>query len=96
MSKSGLVADVRGWFVVNARESRWRDAGPLGAFCNFEGKKPFLQLGININVLRPGQPMGRYHSENAQEGFLVVSGNAVQLSRKASSIVANRCGVFQA
>ena len=77
MSKSGLVADVRGWFVVNARESRWRDAGPLGAFCNFEGKKPFLQLGININVLRPGQPMGRYHSENAQEGFLVVSGNAV-------------------
>lgn len=74
MSKNGLVADVRGWFVVNARESRWRDAGPLGVFCTFEGKKPFLQLGINISVLEPGQPLGRYHRENAQEAFLVLAG----------------------
>jgi uncharacterized cupin superfamily protein len=77
MSRNGLVADVPGWFVVNARESRWRDAGPLGAFCTFEGKRRFPQLGININVLRPGEPMGRYHRENAQEGFLVLSGTCV-------------------
>ena len=78
MSKNGLVADLRGWFVVNARESRWRDAGPLGVFCTFEGKKPFLQLGINISVLEPGQAMGRYHrEEKAQEGFLVLSGTCV-------------------
>jgi hypothetical protein len=25
MSKSGLVVDGAGWFVVNARESRWKD-----------------------------------------------------------------------
>jgi uncharacterized cupin superfamily protein len=77
MSRNGLVADVPGWFVVNARESRWREAGPLGAFCTFEGKRRFLQLGININYLAPGQPMGRYHRENAQEDFLVVSGTCV-------------------
>ena len=76
-TKYGLVADIRGWFVVNAREARWRDAGPLGAWCDFEGKKPFLQLGFNINVLLPGEPMGRYHRENGQEGFLVVSGTCV-------------------
>ena len=76
-SKHGLVADVRGWFVVNAREARWRDAGPFGAFCDFEGKKPFLELGINISVLRPGDAMARYHRENAQEDFLVVSGSCV-------------------
>ncbi|MEP6909438.1 MAG: cupin domain-containing protein [Actinomycetota bacterium] len=73
-TKHGLVADVDGWFVMNARDSRWRDAGPLGFFCNFEGKRRFRQLGINLNVLAPGQPMGMYHRENAQEGFLVLAG----------------------
>jgi uncharacterized cupin superfamily protein len=60
--------------VVNARESRWRDEGPLGVCCTFEGKRRFPQLGITINVLAPGQPLGMYHRENAQEGFLVVAG----------------------
>jgi uncharacterized cupin superfamily protein len=65
--------------VINARESRWRDAGPLGLFCNFEGKRRFRQLGINLNVLEPGQPMGMYHRERAQEDFLVVSGECLLL-----------------
>ena len=76
-TRYGLAPDGEGWFVVNAREARWRDAGPLGAFCNFEGKRRFPQLGININVLQPGQPMGMYHRENAQEGFLVLAGECV-------------------
>ena len=66
-TKHGLVADVDGWFVLNARDSRWRDYGPLGVYCNFEGKRPFRQLGFNINILEPGQVLGRYHRENAQE-----------------------------
>jgi uncharacterized cupin superfamily protein len=76
-TKYGLVADVEGWFVINARESRWRDTGPLGYFCNFEGKRPFRQLGININILEPGQALGRYHRENAQEAFLVLAGTCL-------------------
>ncbi|HMI99935.1 MAG TPA: cupin domain-containing protein [Gaiellaceae bacterium] len=76
-TKYGLVADVEGWFVLNARESRWRDTGPLGFYCNFEGKRPFRQLGININILEPGQALGRYHRENAQEAFLVVAGTCL-------------------
>jgi len=78
-TKYGLVADVDGWFVLNARDSRWRDYGPLGANCNFEGKRPFRQLGININVLNPGEPMGLYHRENHQEGFLVLAGECLLL-----------------
>src|SRR5216117_3652758 len=78
-TKHGLVADVDGWFVLNARDSRWRDAGPLGKFCNFEGKRPFRQLGLNLNVLEPGQPMGLYHRERAQEGFLVLAGECLLL-----------------
>ena len=77
MSKNGLVVDGDGWFVVNARESRWRNEGPLGHYCNFEGKRRFPQLGININILEPGQAIGMYHRENAQEGFLVVAGECV-------------------
>jgi uncharacterized cupin superfamily protein len=74
MSKNGLVTDGEGWFVVNARESRWRDEGPFGSYCTFEGKRRFPQLGINISVFERGQKMAMYHRENAQEGFLVLAG----------------------
>jgi uncharacterized cupin superfamily protein len=77
MSKNGLVTDGEGWFVVNARDSRWRNEGPLGRYCNFEGKRRFPQLGININVLEPGQAMGMNHREPGQEGFLVLAGECV-------------------
>jgi uncharacterized cupin superfamily protein len=76
-TKYGLVADMDGWFVLNARESRWRDYGPLGKGCNFEGKRPFKQLGFNLNVLEPGEPLGLYHRENHQEAFLVLQGECL-------------------
>ncbi|MFL5921681.1 MAG: cupin domain-containing protein [Gaiellaceae bacterium] len=78
-TKFGLVADGDGWFVINARESRWRDTGHFGRFCDFEGKRPFRQLGVNISVLQPGQAIGHYHRERAQEGFLVLSGECLLL-----------------
>jgi uncharacterized cupin superfamily protein len=76
-TKHGLVYDGVGWFVLNARDSRWRDFGPLGANCDFEGKRPFGGFGINLNVLNPGEPMSMYHSEAHQEGFLVLAGECI-------------------
>ena len=76
-TRFGLVPDADGWFVLNAAESRWRDFGPLGAGCDFEGKRPFTQLGINLNVLGPGEPLGMYHRENHQEAFLVLDGECL-------------------
>jgi uncharacterized cupin superfamily protein len=76
-TKYGLVPDGDGWFVLNARDTRWRDYGPLGAACDFEGKRPFKQLGVNLNVLNPGEPMSMYHRENNQEGFLVLAGQCL-------------------
>ena len=78
-TKFGLVHDEAGWFVVNARDERWNDTGPFGLYCNFEGKKSFPQLGVNVSVLQPGQAIGAYHRENAQEGFLVVAGECVAI-----------------
>ena len=60
-TKFGLVPESDGWFVLNALQTRWRDYGQLGAACDFEGKRPFKQLGINLNVLNPGEPMSMYH-----------------------------------
>ncbi|HEU0194173.1 MAG TPA: cupin domain-containing protein [Gaiellales bacterium] len=77
MTKTGLVPDGDGWFILNAQESRWRDDGPLGRYCTFEGKRRFRQLGFNINVLEPGQPLALYHRENAQEDFLVIQGRCL-------------------
>ena len=74
MSKNGLVVDGEGWFVVNARESRWKDEGPLGSYCTFEGKRRFPHFGMNISVLEPGERIGMYHRENGQEAFLVLAG----------------------
>ena len=76
-TRFGPVRENDGWFVINARETRWRDYGPLGAVCDFEGKRPFRQLGINLNVLLPGEPMSMYHRESHQEGFLVLAGECL-------------------
>ena len=74
MTKFGYMPDGDGWFVVSAREIRWREWEKLGAYCDFEGKRRFPHLGVNISVLEPGESLGRYHRENAQEGFLVLAG----------------------
>jgi quercetin dioxygenase-like cupin family protein len=73
----GLVPEGEGWFVVNAREARWQDEGPLGVMCFFEGDVAFPRLGINLDVVEPGQPMCMYHWEADQEDFLVLSGEAL-------------------
>ena len=45
-----------------------------GSYCNFEGKRRFPHFGINVSVLEPGERVGMYHREKAQEAFLVLSG----------------------
>ena len=73
----GRVAKTDGWFVLNARDSRWYHAEGRAAFCDFEGDLDVKQLGMNIVVLGPGEAMAMYHWEADQEGFLVVAGEAV-------------------
>ena len=73
----GHVAKGDGWFVLNARDASWYYAEGRGAFCDFEGDQDFPQLGINVQVLGPGEAMAMYHWEADQEDFLVVSGEAL-------------------
>ncbi|HUP33758.1 MAG TPA: cupin domain-containing protein [Gaiellaceae bacterium] len=80
-TEHGLVPEGDGWFVVNAREARWFERGQRGVLCRFEGddELEFPQVGINLFVLEPGQPMSMYHWEADQEDFLVLSGEALLL-----------------
>ncbi len=73
----GLVQQGEGWFVVNACDARWHERPGRGVLCDFEGEPEFSQLGINIQVLGPGEPMSMYHWEADQEDFLVLSGEPV-------------------
>jgi uncharacterized cupin superfamily protein len=77
----GVAPKGPGWFVLNARDARWRADPTFGAFTRFEGEDDaqFEQIGINIGVLRPGQPACLYHGEDNQEDFLVLSGECVLL-----------------
>src|SRR3954469_19913978 len=74
---TGLVQTGPGWFVVNAREARWRRADGRGAVCPFGDDDELVQLGVNLFVLGPGEPMGMYHWEADQEDFLVLHGEAL-------------------
>ena len=72
-----MSAGSEGWFAVNAREARWYHAPGRSAVCDFEGEHEFEQLGINLSVLDPDEPMAMYHWEDEQEDFLVLSGEAL-------------------
>jgi uncharacterized cupin superfamily protein len=64
------------WFVRNLRDMRWWDRGPRGFVTDLVGDRE-AQVGVNLFVLEPGQPMSMYHWEADQEGFLVLSGEAL-------------------
>ena len=81
-TKCGLVPKGDGWFVLNARETQWWERSGRGVLCEFEGAgfegaTDFVQLGINLTRLEPGEPMAMYHWEADQEDFLVLSGEAI-------------------
>lgn len=76
-TEAGLVPQGDGWFVLNAREARWRPGEGRGAYCIFEGQPEFPQVGIHLVALTPGEPMSMYHWEADQEDFLVLAGEAL-------------------
>lgn len=83
-TENGLVPKGQGWFVLNAREAQWWGRPGRGALCEFEGAgfegaADFLQVGVNLTILGPGEPMAMYHRENDQEDFLVLSGEALAI-----------------
>jgi uncharacterized cupin superfamily protein len=88
---SGLAPTTDGWFVVNVADASWLTNDAFGGRCVFEADVPVLRrrpdltpqrfpdLGITLQVVRPGQPSGLYHAESSQEDFLVLAGECLFL-----------------
>jgi uncharacterized cupin superfamily protein len=77
----GRYVTSEGWFVLNLGDAlAVRNEEKGGVVYPIEGREaPFRDFGVNVRVLQPGQPNCLYHSENAQEGFLVLSGECTLL-----------------
>ena len=76
-TEHGLVPKSDGWFVLNARDARWRPGEGRGAYCIFEGDPEFSQYAIHLVTLAPGEVMAMYHWEADQEDVLVLAGEAL-------------------
>jgi len=72
----GRYITSEGWFVLNLAEAlAVQNPERGGAAVAIEPREfPFSGLGVNLRVIPPGQPSCYYHSENQQEGFLVLAG----------------------
>ena len=79
-SEHGLVPEGEGWYVLNARDARWREREGLGRWCFLEAEpipEIFTELGFQLFVVEPGQPACMYHRETITEDFLVVAGDCM-------------------
>jgi uncharacterized cupin superfamily protein len=77
---AGLAPATDGWFVVNVRDAAWKTHETFGAGSRFDTpENRFPHYGINVCVLRPGQPDALYHAEPNQEDFLVLFGECLLL-----------------
>jgi mannose-6-phosphate isomerase-like protein (cupin superfamily) len=77
-SEEGLRPVGEGWFVVNVAELAAERNERMGISCSPEPDDArFPEFGFNLRVLQPGQLNARYHRENDQEAFLVLSGECV-------------------
>jgi mannose-6-phosphate isomerase-like protein (cupin superfamily) len=67
-----------GWFVVNVADLAASGNSRMGITGSPEPRDArFAEFGVNLRVLEPGQFNARYHRENEQEGFLVLSGECI-------------------
>ena len=75
---AGKVPASDGWFVVNLADAAGERTPDLGAWMRLESvDHEFPHFGINVHVLKPGEPSAMYHGEAAQEGFLILHGECV-------------------
>lgn len=76
-TEHGVAANGDGWFVLNARDARWRHAEGRGSSLRFEGDTFFPQVGVALRVIGPGERWAMYHWETDQEDFIVLAGEAL-------------------
>jgi uncharacterized cupin superfamily protein len=65
-------------FVMNVADAPALSHSRRATIIDFEPDDgPWPDTGVNIQIMQPGQPNGRYHSEPVQEDFLVLHGECI-------------------
>jgi uncharacterized cupin superfamily protein len=65
-------------FVMNVADAPAMSHPRRAMIIDFEGEdRVWPDTGVNIQVMQPGQPNCRYHSEPVQEDFLVLYGECI-------------------
>ena len=72
----GRYVTSDGWFVLNLTDAlAVRNEEKGGTVYPIEAREhEFPDVGVHLRVIGPGEPNALYHSEAAQEGFLVLAG----------------------
>jgi uncharacterized cupin superfamily protein len=64
--------------LVNLADAPTRSHSRRATIIDFEPQDaPFPDTGVNVQIMQPGQPNSRYHSEPVQEDFLVLYGECI-------------------
>jgi uncharacterized cupin superfamily protein len=67
-------------FIRNLAEAVARDHPRRAMILDLEpDEAPWPDLGVNVQIMQPGEPNCRYHSEPDQEDFLVLHGECIAI-----------------
>jgi uncharacterized cupin superfamily protein len=67
-------------FVMNMADAPTMSHSRRATIIDFEDDdSPWPDTGVNIQIMQPGQPNCRYHSEPVQEDFLVLYGKCIAI-----------------
>ena len=67
-------------FVINLADAPALAHPRRATLIDFEHEQePWPDTGVNVQVMQPGQPNCRYHSEPVQEDFLVLHGKCIAI-----------------
>src|SRR5437660_7304342 len=76
-------------FIVNLSDAPARSHSRRATIIDFEpDDAPWPDTGVNVQIMRPGQPNARYHSEPVQEDFLVLHGEMHRDRRRRGAAAA--------
>jgi uncharacterized cupin superfamily protein len=73
-----MVRGVDEPFVMNMADAPSRSRPHQATIIDFESDDaPWPDTGVNVQIVQPGQPNCKYHSEPVQEDFLVLHGECI-------------------
>jgi uncharacterized cupin superfamily protein len=75
-----MVRDMDGPFVMNVAAAPALSHSRRATLLDFEPDgSSWPDTGVNVQIMQPGQPNCRYHSEPVQEDFLVLHGECIAI-----------------